>query len=393
MMRKAPSRSSIRRRPADAGRPAAGKEAPVAAPHAPLVIDGSYGEGGGQILRTTLSLAALLTQPVRIERVRQFRDKPGLAAQHLTAVRATAAVCNAEVRGDELGSTSLEFRPRKRPHAGDYSFDVGAARPGGSAGAAVLVLQTVLLPLAAATGNSAVTVTGGTHMHWSPTYDYAAGVWLPLLQRAGLDVELALGVSGWYPVGKGRIHARINGKGADVVGGLQPLDAIERGRLLRVQGRALTANLPSHIAERMTARARLRLGGLGVPLDIAPVVTGDAACAGACLFLQANYEHARAGFNVLGKRGKPSEQVADEAADALLAHYRSGAAVDVHLSDQVLLPLALASGPSLFTTETVSRHLQTNAWVIEQFGLARTHWQSQNGVGLIEVTPLKQDRP
>jgi RNA 3'-terminal phosphate cyclase (ATP) len=365
----------------------------VAAADSPLVIDGSFGEGGGQILRTTLSLAALLSRAVRIERARLYRDKPGLAAQHLTAVRATAAVCNARLRGDELGSTDLEFMPQHRPQAGHYSFDVGAARPGGSAGAAVLVLQTVLLPLAAATGDSAVTVTGGTHMHWSPTYDYAAGIWLPLLQRCGVDAELELGVSGWYPLGKGRIHARVHGSDIDMIGGLTPIDAVERGRLLRVQGRALTANLPSHIAERMAAHARLRLDGLGVPLDIAPDVTGNAACAGACLFLQADYEHTRAGFNVLGKRGKPSEQVADEAADALLAQYRSGAALDAHLADQALLPLALASGPSIFTTETVSRHLQTNAWVIEQFGLARIHWRQQNGAGLVEVKPLKQAGP
>lgn len=361
----------------------------MTATDSPLVIDGSYGEGGGQILRTTLSLAALLTRPVRIERTRLYRDKPGLAAQHLTAVRATAALCNAGVQGDELGSTTLDFRPRSRPQAGTYDFNVGAARPGGSAGAAVLVLQTVLLPLAAAAGNSTVTVTGGTHMHWSPTYDYAAGIWLPLLQRCGVDAEIELGVTGWYPVGKGRIHAQVHGMGTDMMGGLQPVDAVERGRLLHIQGRALTANLPSHIAERMAARTRLRLDGLGIPLDIVTAAT-DAACTGACLYLQVDYEHSRAGFNVLGKRGKPAEQVADEAADALLAHHHSGAALDVHLADQALLPLALASAPSRFTTGSVSRHLQTNAWVIEQFGLARIHWRQRNGSGLVEVTPLKQ---
>jgi RNA 3'-terminal phosphate cyclase (ATP) len=357
-----------------------------------LVIDGAHGEGGGQILRTTLSLATLLGRRVRIEGIRRNRRNPGLAAQHLTAVRAAATLCNADVHGDELGSTRLEFIPACRPRAGAWRFDVGAAREGGSAGAATLVLQTVLLPLTAAVADSEVTVIGGTHMNWSPPYDYAAEVWLPLLRRIGIQAELEMKASGWYPVGKGEIRARISGRGGTVGAGLRPFDAVRRGRLLGVRGRALAANLPAHIPERMAAQVQRRLIELGVPLQLDAEVV-SAACPGAGLCLLGEYENARAGFSALGRRGKPAEQVADEAVDLFLHHYHTNAALDLHLGDQALLPLALAPGPSRFSTETVTRHLQTNAWVIEQFGLARTVWRQENGIGLVEVAPLAGEVP
>jgi RNA 3'-terminal phosphate cyclase (ATP) len=178
--------------------------------------------------------------------------------------------------------------------------------------------------------------------------------------------QLDLARWGWYPVGQGEIRVTIRGQGGDLV----PLALVERGALRRVTGRAVAANLPSHIPQRMTVRAHSLLEGAGVDAHIEPLRV-RAACAGAGIFLTAEYERIRVGFSALGAKGKPSEAVAEEAVAALLAHRDSGAALDQHLADQLVLPLALAGASSSFTVERVSRHLTTNCWVVEQFGLAQ----------------------
>ena len=292
-------------------------------------VDGAYGEGGGQILRTALTLSVITGRPLRIERIRPHRRNPGLAAQHLTAGRSAAALCSARLTGDTLGSMHLEFAPTAPVAAENYDFDVALAREGGSAGAVTLVLQTVLLPLARAPAESDFELRGGTHMAWSPPFDYVRDVWLTALARLGVDASLDLAAWGWYPVGGGEIRARIQG-GATI---LTPLDIEHPGPLLRVVGRAVAANLPAHIPQRMVDRARSLLAGLGVELRIEPLRV-RAACAGAGIFVTAEYANLNCGFSALGAVGKPSEQVAEEAAEALLRHHRSGAALDLHLGDQ-----------------------------------------------------------
>ncbi len=168
-----------------------------------IEIDGSYGEGGGQVLRTSLSLAAITGEPIRIAGIRAGRKKPGLAAQHLTAVRAAATICRGQLQGDALGSTMLEFIPGGAVQAGTYSFDVTEAQQGGSAGAITLVLQTILLPLALAQGDSQITLRGGTHVIFSPTMTYIEQVYLPMLRRMGITAQVKLGAWGWYPRGGG----------------------------------------------------------------------------------------------------------------------------------------------------------------------------------------------
>jgi len=351
----------------------------------PLVIDGAHGEGGGQILRCSVAFAAMMGRPVRIENIRAGRRKPGLAAQHVTAIRAAAAVCGAEIAGCELGSGTLAFTPGHPVRAGDYAFDVAEAREGGSAGAACLVLQTVLLPLAMAEGNSRVTVRGGTHMAWSPSFDYLRDVFLPGVRPLGLAATLELEAWGWFPIGKGCVRAAIHGSGPR---NTRHATLVERGDLVEITGRAVAANLPAHIPQRMADRARALLGGLEAPVNIVPERV-RAACPGAGIFLAARYENANCGFTALGARGKPSEEVAEEAVAALLAHRSTGAALDRHLGDQILAPLAVADGPSTFTVEAVSRHLRTNAWLIDRFGLARITIDVANGgVGRVRVAPL-----
>jgi len=357
----------------------------------PLSIDGAHGEGGGQILRSAVSLSAMTGRAIRIVRIRANRRNPGMAAQHLTAVRAAAALCKARLSGDALGARELVFVPTSPVTAGDYVFDVSLAREGGSAGAVSLVLQTVLLPLAFAAGNSRVVVRGGTHLPQSPPVDYLCGVWLPILRRMGIYAEITLEAWGWFPVGKGEIHVTIGGT-PEARPWPRPLRLLERGALTRVIGRAVAANLPAHIPQRMSRRAAALLEPLGVALDIRPECV-EAACPGAGIFLTAEYESVAAGFSSLGARGIPAETVAEAAAASLLAHHASGAALDRHLADQVILPLSFSREVSRYSVEIVSRHLETNAWVIAQFGLATaTIERTSSGTGCVTISPKRAAR-
>ncbi|MFO0996952.1 MAG: RNA 3'-terminal phosphate cyclase [Alphaproteobacteria bacterium] len=349
----------------------------------PLVIDGSHGEGGGQILRTSLALSALSGRTVRFVGIRAGRPKPGLAAQHLTAVRAAAALCSASLDGDTLGSTELTFAPKRAVRTGSYDFDVAEAREGGSAGAVTLVLQTVLLPLAFAEGASTLTIHGGTHVPWSPSADFIHDVWLPTLDHMGLSARFVLIRSGWYPAGGGAIQVHVAGSAR-----LAALNCESRGKPRVVRGRAIAANLPSHIPQRMADRARALLDAAGIRSAITPERL-TASSPGAGLFLTAEYDHALAGFSAMGRPGKPSEQVADEAVDSVLAHRDSGAAIDAHLGDQLILPAALATGSSRFSVERITRHILTNAWVVELFGRARVAIDGAEGLpGTVEVAPV-----
>ncbi|MGD2064498.1 MAG: RNA 3'-terminal phosphate cyclase [Nitrospirota bacterium] len=353
----------------------------------PITIDGAHGEGGGQVLRMALVLAAATGRPLRVERIRAGRKRSGLAAQHLTAVRAAAAVCDAEVRRDTLGSTTIDFLPGGPPRGGDYAFDVAEAREGGSAGAATLVLQTVLPLLGLAAGPSTVIVRGGTHVPWSPPFDYARDVWLPALARFGIHGSLELHRWGWYPAGGGEIRARIHGRGDVPEGAGTGVDLSDRGALRKVWGRAVAADLPAHIPQRIADRAWGLLTETEVGINVPPERV-RAASPGAGVFLIAEYQHVRAGFSALGRRGRPAEEVAEEAVHALLDHHHSGASVDDHLGDQLILPAVLAQVPTTYTVGHPTPHLTTAAWLVEQFGLARvTLSETSAGIHIVAIAP------
>ncbi|MFQ6059433.1 MAG: RNA 3'-terminal phosphate cyclase [Anaerolineae bacterium] len=343
-----------------------------------MTIDGSYGEGGGQVLRTSLALSALLAQPVRIENIRAGRRNPGLQAQHLTGVQATAQVCQAKLEGAELRSQTLTFVPQSPPRTGKYAFDVAQARKGGSAGATSLVFQTLLLPLAFAPGTSRLTIQGGTHVAWSPPFHYLERVYLPTLARMGIEAEVSIERWGWYPIGGGVVKARV--KGTEGTKGLVGINLTERGELIRLSGISALSNLPRHIVERQKRRAEgiLRAEGFDPEIEI---VDAPARGQGTCVFLVAEYENALAGFTALGARGKRAEKVAEEACHDFLAYHRSGACLDMHLADQLILPLALARGPSAFTTCRITQHLLTNIWVVEQFLDVRFEVEGGEGEG------------
>jgi len=316
-----------------------------------VVIDGSQGEGGGQILRTSLSLAALLGREVRLENIRAHRPRPGLRPQHLTAVRALAAVTRARVSGAEVGSIRLSFHPRGI-FPGHYTFDV--AERTGSAGSVCLVAQTLLPVLIHAPRTSVVTLKGGTHVPWSPSAHYLRDVFLPALTAMGITAAMELRATGWYPQGGGEICLTVAPAPA-----LRPITWRTPPRWEEFQGLSAVAHLPEHIMDRQKQRLADRLAR---PLPIATAQLPGRG-QGSLVFVWGP----RAGFAALGAKGKPAETVADEAAKAFRDFLASGAAVDLHLADQLCLYLTLASGPCAFTTAAVTSHLVTNVRVIAEF--------------------------
>ena len=340
----------------------------------PIQIDGSYGEGGGQIIRTSLSLSVLTGTPVEVSNVRANRTKPGLQPQHLTAVRAAAALCDARLMGDAVGSTRFTFAPQAPPRPDRYRFDIGTA------GATTLVLQTALVPLAHAPEGSHLTVTGGTHNPHAPTVEYLEAIYLPVLRRAGLHATLRYLNAGYYPKGGGQVEA-------DVIGAtpVQPLDLTERGKLTRLKAYVVTSSLPGHVAERGVAALEKALKGVGRKAQV-EVRDKPSPGIGAAVLLAAECENGRAGFVGLGERGKPMERVAEEPCEAFMDWWKSGAACDEHLADQLVLPLSLAAGESCWTTPCISEHLRTVLWVAQQFLPIDYSLEEQpDGTGLVTL--------
>ncbi len=321
-------------------------------------IDGSYGEGGGQILRTSLALSCVLGKAVSITNIRAERKKPGLQPQHLTSINAAAAVSGATVDGAVLSSTELVFRP-VGILSGEFRFDVGEKK--GSAGSSSLVLQTILPPLSFAEKGSTVLVIGGTHVPWSPSFHYLNAIVAPLLSRLGVCAKFDIASWGWYPIGGGRVTARI-----EPLSAINPLLLLDRGRLLRISGISAISNLPEHIAIRQRDRALAILSRQGINGSI-EILSAPSPGRGSFLFLCAEFENLSAGFGALGAIDKRAEQVAEEACDELLSHVRAKSALDPHLADQIIPYLALSQGASEFTTSRVTRHLLTNLWVVKQF--------------------------
>lgn len=350
------SRSGFWRRAFDVESSSSGSKAPK--PRL-VTLDGSEGEGGGQILRTALTLSLLTGRPFRVVKVRANRDKPGLRPQHLTAVRAAAELGGAEVSGAEVGSRDLTFRPGTYTPR-DLSFDIGTA------GATALVLQTLHLPLALRAERPVrLTLTGGTFNTKAPSFPFLDATWRAHMTALGAPVALAMPEAGFYPRGGGRLDAWIE------PAALRPLTLTERGPLVRIDGVAGVSRLPIGIAERMRDRAAARLDEYREELDVEIAqVVWPATSTGAAFAMTGFYEGVSVPvtFVGLGERGKPSEVVADEAFDAFLAHDAApGGAVDPHSADQLLVPLALAEGRSEYTVSAVTEHLRTNARTIRAF--------------------------
>jgi RNA 3'-phosphate cyclase len=345
-----------------------------------IEIDGATGEGGGQVLRSALTLSLLSQLPFRIENIRARRPKPGLRPQHLEAVRAAATIGNAEVQGEKPGSQSLFFSPGP-VQTGNYTFQIKTA------GAATLLLQTILIPLCVSSQDSRVTLQGGTHVPWSPCVEYLMWTWLPMLNRMGFDAEIDCERAGFFPRGGGILRTWMKGSAVPA-----PLELLEQGALKRIRIFSGIANLPDHILVRQAEQAKKRLSRLDIPID-AQLKRYDAIGQGTVLLILPEFEQGQACFFALGERGKPAERVADEAINRFEHFLTSDSAVDRYLADQILIPLSLALLPSQFTTTCVTEHLLTNAAVIEAFGAAQLKISGEIGQpGHVRIEPILTSR-
>lgn len=316
-----------------------------------IEIDGAQGEGGGQVLRSSLSLSMLTGKPVRLRNIRAKRKKPGLLRQHLTAVRAATVIGAARAEGDELRSSELSFEPGT-VLPGRHHFAVGTA------GSSTLVLQTVLWPLLLADAPSEITVEGGTHNRMAPPFDFLERTFRPAVARMGARFELRLVRAGFYPAGGGCLVAEIPGSAE-----LGPLELCEREAQLDQRARAVAANLPRSVMRRELAAVRDRLGWSHGCLLEEPVASPGP---GNVLFLEVDHGTHTTVVSSFGERGLRAERVASKAVDELEAFLAHDAPVDAHLADQLLIPMALA-GSGNFRTCEPTLHARTNAEIIEKF--------------------------
>jgi RNA 3'-terminal phosphate cyclase (ATP) len=317
-----------------------------------LKIDGSMGEGGGQVLRTSLALSALTGQPFAIENIRSNRRKPGLMRQHLTAVQAAARVCNAQVEGDAIGSQALRFSPGPVV-PGVYELAVGTA------GSATLVLQTILPPLLTASGPSRVRIEGGTHNPMAPPFDFLERSFLRVVNGMGPRVSARLERWGFYPAGGGVVTVEI-----DPAARLRPIEILERGEIRERSARAVVAGLPASIARKELASIG---GGLGLDqssLEVCelPAAYGPGNVVSVELAMDTHHEI----FTAFGEKGVPAPVVGESVVRDVREYLASGQPVGEHLADQLLIPFAMAGGGA-FRTGPASRHLLTNVDVVRRF--------------------------
>lgn len=317
-------------------------------------IDGSYGEGGGQILRTSLSLSCLYRRPFRIFNIRKGRKRPGLMPQHLTCIRASQMLSDADVKGDYIGSTELFFYP-KTTKGGSLFFDVGTA------GSTSLILQTLIPSLIFLEKESEIVLAGGTHVPFSPSFHYIDGVFAYFLKEIGIEIRLNIESYGFYPRGGGRVRARIFPAKS-----IKPLMLIERGSIKGLKGCSCVGNLPLSIAERQRSAFLDEMKGLDFPVDI-EIIDVPTPGQGTFIYAQSESENSVAGFTSLGQRGKSAEDVGRDAASEFLRYYDTKAAVDRYLSDQICIYLSLCKESSAFSTSEITGHLITNLWVIGLF--------------------------
>ena len=340
-----------------------------------ITIDGSEGEGGGQVLRTALALSLVTGRPFRIERIRARRKRPGLLRQHLAAVRAAADVGAARVSGDALESATLSFEPA-RLQGGEYRWNVG------SAGSATLVLQAVLPALLAASDASRLTLEGGTHNPSAPPFDFLAQTFLPILRSMGARVEATLERHGFYPAGGGRFHVAI-----------EPWSTRNRVALrdrgaTTIRARAIVASLPESVAERELAVVRERLGIDRAACRLERVPSQGP---GNCLAIELESEALTEVVTGFGERGVPAETVASGACDEAATYLDAGVPVGIHLADQLLIPMALGQGGT-FRTVDPTDHTRTNADVIRRFlDVSIVFAQDRANVHEISVLPPSRE--
>jgi len=339
-------------------------------------IDGSTGEGGGQMLRSALSLSLVTGKAFRMENIRAKREKPGLLRQHLTAVLAASEIADAEAEGATLGSKTLTFTPGP-VRSGNYHFSIGTA------GSGTLVFQTILPALMTASGRSEITIEGGTHNMQAPPLDFLQKAFLPVINRLGPKVEIRLEKYGFYPAGGGRFIATI-----EPCDQLSRIQLPERGEIKHRRAMAIVANLPHNIAQRETDTIVKLLNWDEQCTQI--VETRNSIGPGNIVLIELTSSNVTEVFCGFGRIGASAESVAAEAADDVRSYLVSGAVAGEHLADQLLLPFALAGGGS-FSAATLNMHARTNMEIIRKFLLVRFEVVEQERrvcVSIESVTPV-----
>jgi RNA 3'-terminal phosphate cyclase (ATP) len=318
-----------------------------------IFVDGSTGEGGGQILRTSLTLSCITGKALHIENIRAARRNPGLAKQHLSCVRAACQTCNGLAQAATKGSQVLDFQPAPI-RSGDFHFDIG------SAGSASLVIQTILPALFLADKPSTITVTGGTHNPLAPPFDFLNETFLPAIATAGFHGDCKLIKHGFFPAGGGKISFNIRPWQKNTG---RTIDLCQKGKEPKIQARIYTAKLPEHIAQRQ--RKLLLQSDLNIR-NVEYIDVKDSVGPGNCAMIRLRSSERTTVFTAFGERGKPSEEVISEVVSLAKDFLASEAAVDRFLADQLLIYMALAKAGS-FTTNELSSHLKTNMEVIKKF--------------------------
>lgn len=333
-----------------------------------IEIDGSFGEGGGQIVRTAAALSAVTGKGVHITKIRQGRPKPGLAAQHARALMALAEICGARISGVMAGSSEITFAPGKIK-GGRYRIEIGTA------GSATLLMQCLMPALLCADDPSSLQIQGGTDVQWSPTVDYFKNVFLPALSTFGAKVSLEVLQRGYYPRGQGEVLLQVQPKRLKA-SSLQNIQNAKSSCNL-VQGVSHCSNLPEHVAIRQAESAEKLLEEAGYMAQIDREVA-HLPSQGSGITLWSGCK----GASSLGKKGFPAEKVGITAAEALIAELKSSAAVDVHLADQLIPYLALIGGS--FTAREISLHARTNIWTARHFLEVDIGIEEKNGIYWIE---------
>jgi len=346
-----------------------------------IEIDGSYGEGGGQILRTSVSLAALTMKPVRISKIRAGRPKPGLKRQHLSGIKLTGELVDATIEGLEVGSTDVSFIPKQR-RGGSFSIDIGTA------GSISLILQAVLPPAVLAPDPITFQIRGGTDVKWSPPIDYLRNVFAPILHHLGPVVEIDQKKRGHYPKGGGEVHCKVTPAKE-----LSSLNLVDFGELATIDGISHCVRLPSHVAERQATSAQQVLQdkfGIKARMKIESYSKNEDhhLGPGSGIVLWADdVNGTRLGTDSLGDRGVRAEEVGFKAAKKLVSEISAGRAIDSHLCDMIVPYLAIAKGDSIIGISEVTSHLTTNLWTIEK--ILGTPIQLEGSIGesgLLRVT-------
>lgn len=332
-----------------------------------IEIDGSYGEGGGQIVRTAVALSAVTGKSVRIRRIRQGRPKPGLAAQHAQAIKTLGQICNATIKGAEPGSSEVLFCPQEI-QGGNRRVEIGTA------GSVTLLMQCLLPALLQADRPTSLHVQGGTDVQWSPTADYFRNVFLPALCLFGGKARLELLTRGYYPRGQGEVLLEV--EPSHLMPAHISYETFNPARD-KVKGISHCSNLPQHVAERQAASAIERLQEAGYKAEIAQE-TMKLPSTGSGISLWT----AGKGASSLGERGLPAEKVGRRAAEKMILEMASPAAVDVHLADQLIPYLALAGGS--YSVREISRHTKTNIWTAGQFLDSKIEILEKDGVFKLE---------